>query len=232
MTKKILRIGGIVAIVAVLVLLISASFAKPTASSSIWDERFTIGDVNSTNHYVMYTDIMCPYCDVFSREIMNHQEEFERDYIEGKNILFEVRVTDMLYESNGEYAVSSVNGAEGIYCAAEQDKFWDYYHAALKALWDDYHSKGIGSSKTAPAITGMGRDYWEKIAKKLDLGDDWKSCYNDHKMLNKIKENTAKAAKQTDGGLPYFKFNKFTNGGFNDAWGWDYVKKFLDAGLQ
>lgn len=234
MINKVLRIGGIIAIVGVIVALIAASFAKPSAAGSIWDARTTIGDTNSTNHYIMFTDIMCPYCDVFSRAVMDHQEEFENDYINGKNIVFEVRITDLLYESNGEAAISSRNGAEAIYCATEQDKFWDYYHTSVQSLWDDYHSKGIGSSKTAPPITGMGREYWEKVAKKisgLDHGK-WKSCYEDHEQLEKVKENTTKAAKQTDGGLPYFKFNKFTTGGFNDTWGWDYAKKLLDAGLS
>jgi len=234
MSSKILRIGGIVAVIALLILVIASSFAKPSASSAIWDERTTLGDVNNTNHYIMYTDIMCPYCDVFSRAIMNHEDEFKKDYIEEKKIVFEVRVTDMLYESNGSSAESSVNGAEAIYCATDQNKFWDYYHASIQALWDDYHSKGIGSSKTAPAITGMGRSYWEKIAQKIEGldQDQWQSCYNDHQMLDKIRANTAKAAKQTDGGLPYFKFNKFTTGGFDNNWGWDYVKKYLDAGLS
>lgn len=235
MTSKIFRIGGIVTVVALLLLVIVASTtAKPSASSSIWDERTTIGDTSSTNHYIMYTDIMCPYCDVFSRAVMDNQEEFERDYINGKNIAFEVRVTDMLYESNGSSAESSVNSAEAVYCATEQDKFWEYYHTSIQALWDDYHSKGIGSSKTAPAITGMGRIYWEKVAKKIDGLDfeQWQSCYNGHQMLDKVKENTAKAAKQMEGGLPSFKFNRFTTSGFDNNWGWDYVKKYLDAGLS
>ena len=234
MSSKILRIGGIVIIVALLITIIATSFAKPSASSSIWDKRTVIGNVDSVNHYIMYTDIMCPYCDVFSREIMDHAEEFQKDYIEGKNIAFEVRMTDFLYEYNSKNIENSRSGAEAIYCATYQDKFWEYYHASLKSLWDDYHSKGIGSSKTAPAITDMGRDYWEKVAKKVDGLDlsTWKSCYDGHQSLEHVKENTARAAKVVDGGVPYFKFNKFTSGGFSDTWGWEYVQKFLDSGLK
>lgn len=233
MIKKLLRVGGIIIVGGLIVALIATSFSKPSAAGSIWDTRTTIGNTESTNHYVMYTDIMCPYCDVFSREIMNHEEEFTKDYIEGKNILFEVRMTDFLYEYNSKDIENSRNGAEAIYCATFQDKFWEYYHASLKSLWDDYHSKGIGSNKTAPAITGMDRGYWEKVAKKVDSLDQntWKTCYTEHQSLSQVEENTARAAKIVDGGLPYFKFNKFINGGFSDAWGWDYVKKFLDSGL-
>lgn len=234
MTKKIFRIGGIIAVTALIFLVIATSIKPPSAAGSIWDTRTTVGDINNTKHYVMYTDIMCPYCDVFSRAVMDNEEEFKRDYIDGKKIVFEVRITDMLYESNGERASSSRNSAEGAYCATEQDKFWDYYHAAIKSLWDDYHSKGIGSSKNAPAITGMGREYWEKVATKVDGLDQsaWRSCYNSHEQLEKIKANTEKASAQTNGGLPFFKFDKYTTSGFSDGWGWDYAKKILDAGLN
>ena len=229
---NLLRPLALAAILIIFIAIIAVSAGKSSNTSVIWDERTVVGNLGAKNHYIMYTDIMCPYCDVFSREIKNHEDEFKSEYLEGKDIAFEVRMTDFLYEY-GSANESSRNGAEAIYCATEEGKFWEYYHASLDALWDDYHSKGIGSSKTAPAITGMGREYWEKVAKKVDgLGDSWKDCYENHKMLEKVEKNTARAAKAVDGGVPYFKFNKFTTGGFDTNWGWDYVKKYLDAGLS
>ena len=99
--SKIARIAGL-AIIGVLLLavIIGAIISGSNSSheSKVWDERTTIGNMNAKNYYVMYTDMACPYCSVFSREIMNHEDEFRRDYIEGQDILFEVRVTDYLYE--------------------------------------------------------------------------------------------------------------------------------------
>ena len=227
-----LRPLALIAVVIIFIALIAISAGKSSTASDVWDERTVVGNLDAKNHYIMYTDIMCPYCDVFSREIKEHHEEFESEYLEGKDIAFEVRMTDFLYEY-GSANENSRNGAEAIYCATEEDKFWEYYYAALDALWKDYHSKGIGSSKTAPGITDMDRDYWEKVAKKVDgLGDSWKDCYENHKTLEKVEKNTVTAAKAVDGGVPYFKFNKFTTGGFDTNWGWDYVKQYLDAGLS
>lgn len=229
--SKFLRIGAIVLVLGGLVALMIFNSPSNLAADPIWDERFIIGDAKAKNHYVMYTDLMCPYCNVFSREIMNHEEEFEKDYIEGKNIVFEVRLTDFLYEF-GSGSERSRDAAEGAYCAAEENRFWDYYHGALQALWDDYNSKGIGTSKTAPPITKMPSDYWLKVGQKAGIEGNFAKCVTEHQQKEKVHQVTERASKSVDGGVPYFKFNKFTNGGFDSNWGWDYVKRYLDAGLK
>ena len=201
-------------------------------ADAVWDEAATIGRMDAKHYFIFYTDLACPYCDVFSRAIWENEEEFERDYIQGKDILYEVRVTDFLYEYGEHKPEMSRWGAEGVYCAAKETKFWEYYHAALDALNEDYHSKGIGISKTAPMITDMTAEYWLNIGKKIGLTPEFETCFSEHEMVGKIKENTLKAASQVQGGLPYFKFGKFTTGGFDTSWGWDYVKKYLDAGLN
>ncbi|MBQ3309187.1 thioredoxin domain-containing protein [Candidatus Saccharibacteria bacterium] len=201
-------------------------------TDQIWNEGTTMGRADAKNYYIMYTDLACPYCDAFSRAIAENEEEFKRDYIEGKDILFEVRVTEFLHEYGEHHPEMSEWSAEGVYCARKQGKFWEYYHAALKSLWDDYQSHGFGVSKTSPAITGMTSDYWLEIGKDLGLGSEFETCYTTHQMLPEVRANTEKATKYVDGGLPYFKFGSFTTGGFDTNWGWDYVKKYLDAGLK
>ncbi|MBR5408877.1 thioredoxin domain-containing protein [Candidatus Saccharibacteria bacterium] len=209
------------------------NMSKPqNHNEQIWDDGTTIGNMDAKNYYIMYTDLACPYCDAFSRAIMEHEEEFEKDYIEGKDILFELRITEFLYLYSEHKPKMSEWSAEGVYCARNQGKFWEYYHAALKALWNDYHSKGIGVSKTAPKIEGMTANYWLKIGQDLGLGTEFETCFTEHKMLPEIQANTEKAVKYVDGGLPYFKFGSFTTGGFDNNWGWDYVKQYLDAGLK
>ena len=228
---KIIRIASIVLVLGGLVALMIYNSPSNLAAEPIWDERFTVGNVKAKNHYVMYTDLMCPYCNVFSREIMNHEEEFQRDYIEGKDIVYEIRLTDFLYEY-GNASAYSLNAAEGAYCAAEENRFWDYYHGALKALWKDYNSKGIGVSKTSPAITNLPENYWLKVGQKAGIAGNFENCMKNHEQRDKVHQVTERAAKTVDGGVPHFKFNKFNNGGFDSNWGWDYVKKYLDAGLS
>ena len=224
---------ALVAIILAIGSLIIFNMSKPqNHDNQVWNEGTTIGKMDAKNYYVMYTDLACPYCNAFSRAIMEHEDEFMKDYIEGKDILFELRITEFLYQYSEHHPDMSEWGAEGVYCARNQGKFWEYYHAALKALWDDYNSKGIGISKTSPKIEGMTADYWLKIGEKLDLGEEFRTCFAEHKMLNEIRANTEKATKYVDGGVPYFKFGNFTTGGFDSVWGWDYVKKYLDAGLK
>ena len=70
----------------------------------------TVGSTDSPNLYVMYTDLMCPYCDVFSRVVMDHWDEFTA-YLDEHHILFEVRLTDYLYEAvDSEYSRASAEG--------------------------------------------------------------------------------------------------------------------------
>lgn len=217
----------VVAFLFILLMIINLT-AKPKPGDQAWNEAATIGDLEAKNYYIMYTDLMCPYCDVFSRAVMENWDEFQQ-YLADNDILFEVRLTDYLYEGNG-YDTSR-DSAEAAYCAMRENKFWDFYHGALKSLWDDYHSKGIGSSKNAPHISDMPDDYWRTIGHEVGLGADFDKCLDNHETVSEIENNTRRAL-QVAQGMPFFQFNKFTTSGFDNNWGWDYVKKYLDAGLE
>lgn len=226
---KFLRSAGIIAIiVALFAIIIAGSSTKQNPSGQVWEKAATIGNMEASNYYIMYTDLMCPYCDVFSRVVTEHWDEFKQ-YLEENDILFEIRLTDYLYEAGGsEYSRAA---AEAAYCAMDEDKFWDFYHGAIDALWKDYHSKGIGDSKTSPAIKNLPDDYWLKIGHKAGLGEQFDDCVANHATSERLTNNTRRAL-QVAQGMPYFKFNRFTTAGFDSSWGWDYVKMYLDSGLS
>ena len=122
--------------------------------STAWNEQMTLGDKETArHHYIMYTDIFCPYCDKFSDAVAAHKDEFMADYIEGQKIYFEIRVTDMNYLSG--HSNNSRPAGEGAYCAAKQNKFWDYYYGLLGKIYKDYHSKGIGIDKNSERIPDL-----------------------------------------------------------------------------
>ena len=229
---KVIRWLAVVLVVGAFFALIMSNINNTNHTDTVWNEAATVGKMDAKHFFVFYTDLACPYCSAFSLAIMDNKDEFMRDYIEGKDILYEVRVTDFLYEFGEHKPEMSRQSAEAVYCATNENKFWDYYYAALDRLYNDYYSEGVGISKTAPAITDMTSDYWLNIGKGIGLSEEFESCYSEHKMLSKVQENTAKAAQIVQGGLPYFKFDKFSTGGFDTRWGWDYVKKYLDAGLS
>ena len=222
------RTIGIVAVIAVLFSLVIYSLTyRPPAREQVWNEATTIGNLTAKNHYIMYTDLMCPYCDVFSRAVMEHWDEFLA-YLDQHDILFEIRLTDMLYEGNDiDY---SRDAAEAVFCATRADRFWDYYHAALAVLWDDYHSKGIGSSKTADPIEDLPDDYWLAIGHEIGLGEEFDDCVTSHATVADLEDATLRASRSAQG-LPSFQFNNFVTSGFGESWGWDYVLMYLDADL-
>ena len=227
---RIIRIAAVIILAGAFVALIIFN-ASSTPADEAWDEATTMGNLDAKNHYIFYTDLMCPYCDAYSRLIAENKEEFQRDYLEGKDILYEIRLTDFLYEYGEHKTEYSRQSAEAAYCAARENKFWDFYEAALNKLNKDYHSKGIGVSKTSPQIKDITDEYWLNIGKSVGLGEQFETCYKNHETVDQIKANTAKVSRIVDSGLPYFKFGKFSTGGFDQSWDWSYVKKYLDAGL-
>ena len=230
-----LRPALIILAIAIIFVLALSSAPKNQDLNSLRDERTIIGSKTAKNHYIMMTDVMCPYCNIFSRLALENEEKFQK-YLNDHDIVFEVRVTDFLYENNMDKRGFSRMGAEAIACATDQNRFWDYYHQVVRRLWQDYQSKGIGSSKNAPPITDLTSDYWLSIAKEAQLDDSFNSCFSEHKMLDMVKQNTEDATRLMTrlglGGMPSFKFGKFTTSGFDTSWGYDYIERYLEAGLQ
>ncbi len=228
--SKVVRTVILVVIVALFLGLFIFSSTRPAdIGGKIWNESMTLGDVeHATRHYIVYTDIMCPYCNYYARTIQENEEEFLQ-YLADNKIAYEVRVTDMLYEGSGvEY---SRPAAEAVYCAANENRFWDYYHAAVNHLFTDYYEKGIGYSKTAPMITDMTADYWKNIGTEIGLGDSFVNCYENEASLTLVYDNTMRASNFANG-LPYFTFGKFSTGGFDPSWEWAEVKQMLNEGLK
>ena len=226
------RTARIVILIAIIALIFVAIFTSTTKtvdiSTTIWNTSMTLGDAETaTRHYIVYTDLMCPYCNYYARQTLSYEDEL-KDYLAQHKILYEVRVTDMLYEGSG--IELSRPAAEAAYCAAREDKFWDFYHEAISSLFKDYYDKGIGSSKTAPKIEDMTRDYWADIGERVGLGEDFQNCYDGREAVSEIAENTYKASSLTNG-LPYFDFNNFSTGGFDPSWDFATITEMYDAGL-
>lgn len=228
--KKVARVAALVLVFGLIFVAIVSSNAKPAdVGAKIWNSQMVLGDPETAvRHYVVYTDLMCPYCNYYGRVIMENDADFQQ-YLADNKIAYEVRVTDMLYESSG--IEMSRPAAEGAYCAAKENRFWDYYHAALSHIFKDYYDKGVGYSKTAPMIADMTRDYWRKIGTEIGLGNSFKTCFEEKATVSEIQDNTLKASS-TAAGLPYFVFGKFSTGGFDPTWEWSTVKSMLNQGLK
>lgn len=227
--QKIVRIVSIVAIVVVIVAAMVASFnQKQSNADMIWDEQMTMGNKEAKNYFIIYSDIVCPYCVAFENAIMENKEDFEK-YIADNDILIEVRLADFLYEHGAAQSIASRYSAEAAYCAKKEGKFWDYYDKAITTVWKDYFKE---SGKSAfSKLNNNTKDYWIEIGKSVGLADDFEKCVKNDEVLDEIVKVSDKMARAIDG-LPYFKFNKYVSSGFDMSWGYDYVKMYFDSGLK
>lgn len=223
---------SIIALAAVVVLIFAAvifsTTKKPSHKEMVWDRAMTTGNLEADNYFIIYSDLVCPYCIAFENAIVEHEEEFQR-YLEEHNILVEIRLSDFLYEYGEAQAISSRHSAMATYCAKNEGKFWDYYNLAVTSVWNDYFKN---SGKTAFAkLNSAGPAYWVDLGKKIGLGEDFENCVANEEPLEEIKANAAKTSKLANG-MPYFKFNNYTSSGFDLSWGWEYVLMYFQAGLE
>lgn len=227
--RKALRIISIVGVIAIIIAAIIASMnTKPSNAERVWDQEMTVGNLDAQNYFIIYSDLVCPYCIAFENAIVEHEEDFQK-YIESNDILVEVRLSDFLYEYGESRPINSRYSAVATYCAKNEGKFWDYYNLAVSTVWNDFF-KDLGKA----AFTKMGsldKSYWIELGTKIGLGDSFKSCVENDDPIEEIQKNAEKTAKLADG-MPYFKFNNYTSSGFDLSWGWEYVLMYFQAGLD
>lgn len=235
--QKVIRVVALVGVIGLLVGLVIYNTLNPAPPDmGVWNEAMSKGDAaTAKHHFVMYTDIFCPYCDKFSNAVAANLDKWEKDYIERENILFEIRVTDVNYE-NGHSKNSRPAGIAA-YCAAKQNNFWDYYYALLAQMFDDYFSNGIGIDPYSEKIPDLPNSYFTDVAKGVKLDQkSFKQCVENQETAKELDKNTALAQNRINGGVPRFVFDKFTYDGFAGIWDttsdYEQVKTLMNAGLS
>ncbi|MBQ6375411.1 thioredoxin domain-containing protein [Candidatus Saccharibacteria bacterium] len=221
---------GVIVVIALIVAAIVASMNRKTPiAEKVWYPEMTLGDAETAeNHYIIYSDIACPYCIAFEAAMVEHHDDLMQ-YIESNKILIEVRATDFLYEYGESQPIESRYSAVATYCAKKEGKFWDFYDIAVATVWNDWF-KGMGKSAFSE-FNKLGKDYWIKMGQSVGLADDFATCVENDETLPEVMADAKRMAKFVNG-LPYFKFNEYTSSGFDLSWGWDYVLMYFDAGLK
>lgn len=228
--KKFLRIFSIIAIAIVIIAAIVASMNnnKPSNAERVWDEQTTVGNLDAKNYFIIYSDLVCPYCIAFENAIVEHEDDFQK-YITENDILVEVRVSDFLYEYGESNPINSRYSAVATYCAKREGKFWDYYNLAVSTVWNDYF-KSAGKT-AASSMARLGKDYWINIGQKVGLSDEFKNCVQNDDTLSEVEQNAKKTSRLVSG-MPYFKFSNYTSSGFDLSWDYNYVLMYFQAGLD
>jgi hypothetical protein len=221
-------VGGIVAIIFLGIIMVALSSSLEETPREIWYSEMTMGDQDAKNHFIIYSDIACPYCIAFENAMIEHQEDLDK-YIAANDALIEVRASDFLYEYGESRSIESRYSAIATYCALHEGKFWDYYDKAITTVWNDYFADQGKSAFTE--FNKNGKDYWINMGKSVGLGETFETCVRNDETLAEVEEVSAKMARYVNG-LPYYKFNKWVSSGFDLSWGWDYVLMYFDAGLK
>lgn len=227
--QKVARILGIIAIFGVIIAAMIASFNQKTPNSEkVWDKDTTVGNMEADNYFIIYSDIVCPYCVAFENAIIEHEEEFQQ-YIKENDILVEVRLSDFLYEYGQSNPISSRYSAEAVYCAKKEGKFWDYYNHVIPTVWNNYFK--IAGKNAFIELNAKDKSFWISIGKEVGLGDSFEKCVKNDEVLPEVMEIARKTVEHIDG-MPYFKFNKYIFSGFSLDQGWEHVKMHFATGLK
>ncbi len=227
--KRILRIALIVAMIGVFAFGVYSANKPVSNNKKVWNMQMTKGNPDAKNYFVVYTDIMCPYCIALENALIENEEKFEA-YLEENDVLFEVKLTDFLFEFGASRPMNSRYSAVAAYCAMDENKFWDYYTHVITTIWNGYF-KDSGKAGVSQ-MEAINKDYWINLGKEVGLGDSFETCVREDKTLSRVTENTAKTQKEDVAGLPYIVLNKYVAPGFDLSWGWDYAEYFFDKGLE
>lgn len=200
----------------------------PFDPNETWHSQMILGDPTAKNHFVEYSDILCPWCAKFSMQLWNNKDELTKKYLDNKDFYLELRIGNYLGPGkNGE--TDSQDSAESVYCAARQNKFWEYYESLIGKLNDDYYSKNIGYHG-GPQVPQLERSYYDDAAQKAGLDSAaFTKCLDDGTGKADVAKVT-KSSTELSGGLPYFRFNSYKSNGFNGDW--STIQKMFDAGLK
>lgn len=182
----------------------------------VQDKRLTKGDIDSPVKIVEYADILCPYCAKANEEII---PRIQSSYIDKKQVHYEVRIVAMI-------SPDSQRAGEGAYCAAEQNKFWDYIDTAYKDTWNNYYSQ----NKTPEDVELFTERNIYSFASRVGLdAPSWQQCMDSDKYAKTIADNQAKMIEIKAYGTPHFIIN---GENYNGAPPFSSFKAVIDAELN
>lgn len=181
---------------------------------NVKDERMVLGNASNTVPIVEYADVLCPYCAVAHRDIM---PKIKDEYIDTQKAFYELRLVGIIRPE-------SKTAAHGAYCAAEQDRFWDYIDLAYKETWDNYYSKNMKPED----VTIFRGDELDKFAQRAGVDIyPWQQCMKEDKYEDTINSNQQTMASLDGYGTPFFIFNEVPYG--SGVPSYEVFKSAIDA---
>jgi protein-disulfide isomerase len=150
---------------------------------------------NSSNvTMVEFGDYQCTFCAKFHNEI---REQIIKNFVDSGKINFIFK--DYIVNDNATDRSSTI-AAEASYCAAEQDKYWDY-HTELYDNW--------GGERTG----WITNDNLKQFARNIEIPDieKFSNCIQSNKYLSIVQNNDNIARSMGLTGTPSFILIKDNN---------------------
>lgn len=166
----------------------------------------TVGRQEAPVKLVQYSDYGCHFCHRFWEEVLPKLKE---EFIDTGVLQYEYRDATL----HGGHRAS-----EAVWCAEDQDHFWEYHDLLNSRYEKDRHRWNIaGVHQSYAAALGL------EVSEFMD-------CFNERKYRQKVEESTGLARRQEDiPGVPYFLVNGKEVIGFKDH---EHLKELIKEELE
>ncbi|MBA4420189.1 MAG: hypothetical protein C0391_03490 [Anaerolinea sp.] len=194
--NKLLIVMGI----AVFVLLVTAAVvlpflkanARPVGEIIVPDSRprpnadgMAMGDPNASIVLEEYSDFQCKYCKIFADD---SEQSIVEDFVSTGKIYFVYKPFTVIGSESDAAALAA-------YCAADQNKFWEYH---------DILFANITGAQVGDFLDNRLYAFAEKVGLNMD---DFKSCYNSQNFLGQLNADRAAGVAARLEGTPAFFVN-------------------------
>jgi protein-disulfide isomerase len=107
-----------ISLAAILLIALAVILPRILVSRTKYDntDGFSVGDPNAPIKVQEFTDYLCSHCKQFA---LYYEEDFIRTYVESGDVYFTFVNFPFMHED-------SFRGAEASYCAADQNRFYEY----------------------------------------------------------------------------------------------------------
>lgn len=221
-TTLIVTIAGLAVVVGFWAFFTYGSHAQQPLSDAqkqvlaVQDARLSKGSEKAPVKIVEYADILCPYCAKANEQIIPH---IQSDYIDRDEAHYEVRLVAMI-------SPDSERAAEGAYCAAEQNKFWNYIDMAYQETWNNYYSQ----NKPPEDVPLFRKEAIASFARRVGVDtSQWQHCMDEGTYKATIAQNQQQMTAIKAYGTPHFIIN---GKNYNGAPPYEAFKAVIDGELQ
>lgn len=180
------------------------------------DTRLSKGEQDAPLAIVEYADVLCPYYAKVNEQVL---PRLQSDYIDTHKARYEIRLVAMI-------APDSQRAAERAYCAAEQNKFWEYMDLAYRETWQNYYSQNKSRQEVLLFSDSQINQFAGRVSLELSI---WRNCGDSGKYADVIQKNQATMAEIKAYGTPHFLFNEQS---YSGAPPYELFQKALDAELN